>query len=185
MSVTLIRPNGEELQLTSPTRSFESHVTVTDHPLEDGTTISDHIEVMPDRITIEGVVSETTIGGDGTDSVRWALDFLNEAGRGAELLELETRYGVFEPLVLLEWPYDETQLRGLTFQLVLREVQIANVETVRLPREIEEETDDDEPAEAGEEEIECGPQPLAGVFGMEEGFIEAELEAQMTTGPDS
>jgi hypothetical protein len=39
----------------------EHNVTVTDHPIEDGASASDHIRDEPDQLTIEGIISRTPV----------------------------------------------------------------------------------------------------------------------------
>lgn len=136
MTVTIIRPTGEELTLNSPRRAWEPKVSVTEHPIENRETVSDHVQIEQNTVTITGMVSETPLGEPDPERVQEALRFLNEAGLGGELLEIESRYDTSGDWILAEWPYDETHLRGLTFQLRCRQIRIADVELVTLPRSV-------------------------------------------------
>lgn len=138
MSVTLTRPNGDTLTFdASPRQSWQPSVAITDHPIEDGSTVSDHAQIQPRRLAITGVVSETPLGEDGGPlRVEDAVRFLNEAGEGGELLTVETRLGSSTNWLLESWPHDVTVLRGLVFELSLKQVSIATAETITLPREV-------------------------------------------------
>lgn len=135
MSTSLIRPDGQTLTFdATPRVSWQKNVSITDHPIEDGSTVSDHAQQQPDRVTLTGVVSDSPLGEASTDRVREALAFLNEAGSRAELLELESRFGVTGNWLLESWPHDVTQLRALAFEVSLRKVRIPSVQVVMLPR---------------------------------------------------
>ncbi|MFU8802626.1 MAG: phage baseplate protein [Bradymonadaceae bacterium] len=138
MSVTLTRPNGQTLTFdASPRQSHSPQVELTEHSVEDGVSISDHGQPKAREITITGVVSETPLGGTGGPArVDEALRFLNEAGEGVERLELSTRLGTSTGWVLMSWPHDVTVVRGLVFELALRQIRVATSTTITLPREI-------------------------------------------------
>lgn len=161
MSVTLVRPNGESLTFdASPNQSWSTSNSITDHPVEEGVTISDHARHQHLQVSITGIVSDSFVGDGGSegDRITQALRFLNDAGEGAELLELESRHARSGPWLLESWPYDVTHLRNLVFNIALREVRIAKVETRTLPRA---EIEDTEPPtkECGQCLLEECPEP--------------------------
>lgn len=137
--ITLIRPDGEELTLqASPGQSIEQRVSVTDHPVEDGLSVSDHVQEQQDRLSITAVFTDSPFVIEGESAPNSRIDevlrFLNGAGRAGELLEVETRLGISGNWLLEEWPHDITHLRGLSFHLALRQIRIAGVQVVMLPR---------------------------------------------------
>lgn len=159
MSIIIRRDGGEELALLSPNRSTEETVNLTEHPIEGGSFVSDHAEVMPIRLSLDARISETPLGDPEPARIRDALRFLLTIGVRAERVEVQTRYRTFSNMVLVEWPHDETQLRGLQMSLVFRQVRIADVETVTLPREVPRvEVEDDVP-----EDTDVGTQPKEDV----------------------
>lgn len=164
MSVIIRRQNGEEFEITAPTRSPEPIVQATDNPIEDGSRVSDHAEVMPIRLTVEGRISETPLGEPQPNRIEEALRFFNKIGRGFEPVEVEARYQSYPDMLLLEWPHDETKLRGLAITLTFREVRFADVETVALPREVPRvEAQDTAP-----DDVDTGTQPTQDVNESEE-----------------
>ncbi len=46
---------------TTMTEEHRSTVVPTDHPIEEGTTVADHVQIRPDEVTIEGVISEAPL----------------------------------------------------------------------------------------------------------------------------
>src|SRR5690606_9380320 len=137
MSTTLIRPDGQSLTFdATPVIGFQKSNTITDHPIEDGSVVSDHVQKQPDQVSLTGIVSETPLGAASPDRVQEALRFLNEAGERGELLEMESRFGLTGNWILESWPFDITQLRALAFEVSLRQVRIATIELVMLPREV-------------------------------------------------
>jgi hypothetical protein len=139
MSVTLTRPNGQTLTFdASPRQSHDVQVNLTEHPIEDGSTISDHGQARPREMSITGIVSETPLTGavGGPVRIEDALRFLTEAGEGVERLTVTTRLGTSSGWVLMSWPHDVTVLRGLVFELRLRQIRIASATVITLPREV-------------------------------------------------
>jgi len=56
--------DGIELDC-SVQETHERTATLTQSPVEDGSTISDHVILLPKRLTIEGIVSSTPLGAAG------------------------------------------------------------------------------------------------------------------------
>lgn len=109
---------------------------ITDHPVEDGVVVTDHVQVQPNTITLSCVVSEnptqdgaSTLGGPVRlqERMRW----LRESADGAELLDVVTRrMGTFRNYLIQGVPYALDRVSRLGFDLVLREVRIATATTV-------------------------------------------------------
>lgn len=58
----LRRPDGVQIYLDATVR--ESHkigLKTTEHPVEDGSEVSDHAQLMPDELTLEGIISNRPI----------------------------------------------------------------------------------------------------------------------------
>ncbi len=170
MSTTLIRPDGQTLTFdATPVIGFQKSNTITDHPIEDGSVVSDHVQRQPDQVSLTGVVSETPLGAASPDRVQEALRFLNEAGELGELLEMESRFGLTGNWILESWPYDITQLRALAFEISLRQVRIATTELVMLPREVPRPV----VADSAPPEVDTGAQPTKPVEPAEESKLKS------------
>lgn len=142
MSFTITRPSGEVLRLDrTDAESYSPSSTITEHPIEDGSTVSDHIQSRPLPITVEGIITESPydrgdvgvlIGRTGVDRINAALEFLRAAS--TEILTVEsTRLGSFSSYGLASYQHRIGVLRELRLSLNLRQVRLAEVETVSIP----------------------------------------------------
>ncbi len=125
---------------------------VTDHPVEKGSVISDHVRLNPIEITLECLVSDTPIGVIATDPTRQAgaieingessdtaptpsedaYAFLKRIRLAREPVTIETSLDRFENMVLtsLSVPRNATTSGGLTFEVTFKEVVI--IENLRV-----------------------------------------------------
>jgi hypothetical protein len=109
---------------------------ITDHPVEQGVVVTDHVQVQPTEITITCVVSENPIrAGGGTvggqvrlqERMRW----LRETADEAELVDIVTRrMGVFTGYAIRSVPYVLDRVSRLRFDLQLRQLRVATATTV-------------------------------------------------------
>lgn len=129
-------------------------VEVTDHPVETGGAISDHARPLPETVTIEGLISNTPMpeAGAATQERTWAgvnyrsssemaptnasegyaaLLKLKDAG---ELITVVTALRTYENMVLtsLTVPRDARTGNGLRFAASLKQVRVANSQTVQV-----------------------------------------------------
>ncbi len=108
---------------------------VSDHPTEDGVTISDNVAARPDRFTLRVMMTESPLGASATsgpERTAAALAFLR-ACKGRFLLVGTTRYGVYDDVLLAGFRYTVDRRRSLTFDLDFRQVAIATSASVTIP----------------------------------------------------
>lgn len=114
-------------------------VVVTDHPIEDGSFVTDHAQRTPATYTISGTVTQTpTDPGQseltGLDRVTAARDFLQETAQSADLVSISTlRYGVLAPYLLTRVSTLTQITQDLPFTIEAREVVIAKAVQVEVP----------------------------------------------------
>ena len=113
-------------------------ISVTSHPVETGSTVSDHAQVQPDQLTITGIVSETpyasVASSGGADRTAQALAFLD--GAAGELLTVVTAaFGTLRNMVLTRIPTEADNVRRLGFDLEFRQVVLATAGLVDIPPE--------------------------------------------------
>lgn len=130
--------SGQGIVFDSHTERWSRSVNATEHPIEDGVSVTDHLQRQPDMCTVTATVSATPLAGtgalqSGTDRLLHYDAFLHDAqGQSVTLFfERETRenwaiLGVSNPVDVLE---------ATTYVLVLRELQIGNVAVVQIPPE--------------------------------------------------
>jgi len=131
----------------------ESHLSeadITDHPVEEGANIADHIRNRPDSIEINGVVTNTPIAylasltakspltsdlGSVDDRVETAYQELLRIKNAGELVEVITSLRTYKNMVLKSVSVVRDQANGniLNTSVALREMLIANALSVDLP----------------------------------------------------
>tara|TARA_R110001599_G_scaffold100302_2_gene256829 strand:- start:2286 stop:2873 length:588 start_codon:yes stop_codon:yes gene_type:complete len=138
--------DGESIVLDVVTSlMLQSSASVSRHPLEDGTSVSDHRSVENTRVELSCRITHTpldTADGDesGVDRVQKVSDFLNALGsatgddKGTLTLSSDSeKIDTVENLALVGWPKTVTRLGGAGFQLSFVQVRFATVETTAVP----------------------------------------------------
>ena len=106
---------------------------VTEHPVESGGAVADHIQRLPQNITISGIVTETPLawqallnssGGSGASNISNFLAFL-EAGRFGTWILTGPRLGTVTDLALTRWPHDFTVRADIRPTIGLKQIRIA------------------------------------------------------------
>ena len=94
-----------------------------EHPLEDGSTISDHKVIQPVSIDL----SVVTQGGTAKN----VYDELVKRFKSADLLTVMTKVGVYDGMVIEAMPHDETpdMMDEVTIAVRLKEVKLAKTQT--------------------------------------------------------
>ncbi|EHL08973.1 hypothetical protein HMPREF0322_00396 [Desulfitobacterium hafniense DP7] len=119
---------------------LSSTITITEHPVESGASITDHSYENAKQITMQiGMSDAATSLVDGqfekgmTRSVN-AFQVLMEMQRLRIPLQVTTRLGVWQNMLIesIAVPDDYTTLYGLKATVILREIFVAKVKTVKI-----------------------------------------------------
>lgn len=117
----------------------ESHQrtsTITDHAIESGAKISDHIIRDPERITVLGFVTDTPakFGQWFPGATQGAFDTLDKAWSAGELFTVYTGRKKYENMVIesLDLPRDRDG--SMQFSITMRHVRIVETASVKLPK---------------------------------------------------
>ncbi len=137
--------DGYEIDVTtSETHEFDSEITAD--PVEKGSDITDNQRLLPDSVTLTGVVSDTPIGDlanrrvDGEVNSQFALDFLLEVREARQPVTIETSLRTYTNMLMknLSVPKDAETGDALVFTATFREVRIVTNDRttieVALPR---------------------------------------------------
>lgn len=112
---------------------------VTQWPVEDGSTITDHINNQPRRVTIEGFITDAPLlsGAQLAPRAQNAFIELERMWQARELLEVVTQYRRYSSMAIqkLDVPKNPNTGQALRFTVDFVEVQKANSETVEIPQE--------------------------------------------------
>ena len=154
MSATIIRETGETVTFDATLR--ESHrveVGVTDHPVEDGADVSDHVQPRPRSFTLAVLVTESPIAATPTfnastvarlvatpvllgapNRVREVFNFLQATADGGELVDVVTpKFGTIPQCVITSIPTEISNINAGSFSVGFRQVRIAERLTVQIP----------------------------------------------------
>lgn len=106
--------------------SYDEGVNTTDHPIEGGKEVTDHIEQQPVILKISGVVA-------GPDAAA-KLEKLRLYMRTGKLLKYSYR-SVISNVIIEKFPHDHVvQVRnGFEFQITLKQIRIAKVGVIKHP----------------------------------------------------
>ena len=135
MSTSIVRSDGSVFTFDSTLRlGFGPSIIITEHPIEDGSVVSDHAQKMALPISISGVIS-----GSPPDAGSWeatnpnrqiaARDFF--ASIVGELVSLVTvKFGTITSLMLTRYPYSVDNVNRTVFDIELKETKIASAGSV-------------------------------------------------------
>lgn len=116
----------------APTEEHEFPNEVTEHPVEEGANVADHVIILPDVVTIEGVVSDTPIAPTSLQRTPNALPsdqalvLLKGLRDSRRLTTIQTSLRVFQDVVLenLNVPRDARTGEALRFTATFRQVRL-------------------------------------------------------------
>lgn len=142
----------------APVETHTLDSATTDHPIEDGADVTDHIRVLPDRVTIEGIVSNTPIGlaaevrssasqflvestgGEITADTPLrglpaddALALLKQIRADREPVTVVTTIETYENMVMESLTIPQGTGDALQFRATFREIQIVKTERTSIP----------------------------------------------------
>jgi len=145
MGFAIERDDGVFLTLDATTAQvFVSASIVTEHPVEEGVAVTDHVQPQARRVSVSGVVTETPYTlqdsdykmilflSDGADRTEAARDFMRSI-EGALVTVISDRVGTIENCAVERWVDSVDRYKRLNLDIDLREIRIAESETVFIP----------------------------------------------------
>jgi hypothetical protein len=131
--------------------THQGDAIVTDHPVEEGVDISDHVRRQPESFTCQIIVSNAPIlvnrsvaarpsvrGGDPNNRAEDAYGFIKELKDGGQLVGFSTTLRDYDNMVITSTAASRDSRTGniLDMTLTIREIVIANTETVAAPEPV-------------------------------------------------
>lgn len=124
------------------TESFQADCDVTEHPVESGSNISDHIRPKPISFTLTGVVSNSPIDeqraraqrtGGGTGYAQKAADKLVDIRRNAKLITVTTKDRIYPSMAMLSlaFPKDNRTGDALVFTAQFKQIRVVENKTTK------------------------------------------------------
>lgn len=142
-------PN-EALEFDAIMREKHSGSTeVTDHPIEGGSDIADHIKTKPDRLSLEVVVSDHPIifarsqnatgavaGGDANNRSKDAYEFVVRKRKAGRKMKIALRIREYSDMLILseDLPVDASKGNIAAMTIELRSIVIAKTDAVDAPK---------------------------------------------------
>jgi len=133
---------GRDL-LTFDASVLEQHdrsSTTTDHPVEDGSAITDHVQLDPITLTVIGIISATPLSAtieeeQDRDWITW--DELVRLWKNAVLLTVATARLDYEDMVIVGLSDADAEgvAQWIEVTITLRQIQTVAARTVELPPE--------------------------------------------------
>lgn len=123
---------------------------VTTNPVETGSPIADHIQIMPDKLRITGMISDSSISDavikqfSGIDNgqfltrVQTAFDLLRKLKDDRKLITVYTKHKVYTDMALtsLSIPRNNQTGDSIQFSIEFVNIRIVNTQTVDMPKGI-------------------------------------------------
>jgi hypothetical protein len=116
------------------TESHSRNASVTDYPLEDGSTISDHYNIAPDELSISGVIGPVSIydENDPGNRVLDSYEALRKIVDDKLPITIVSGLRVYENMMItsFECPREAADGQGLVFNMTARQISIVQSQTV-------------------------------------------------------
>jgi hypothetical protein len=118
--------------------TYPAELEATEHPVEDGSSVVDHVRELPAEVIVEGGINEGALEGQGSltssgeDRGREALAFLRGCiGQPLRLVTL--RFGTLSNMILIGYPHEINNVREVPFTLRFRLLKVATQASVIIP----------------------------------------------------
>ena len=114
--------------------THERAADVTEHPVESGARVSDHIILQPARLTLEGFVTDAGVAVFGASAGRTqtAFETLDEAWREREPVQVVTGYRTYSDMVIVRLDMPRERPGSMRFSMELQHVAIVSSEVVEV-----------------------------------------------------
>lgn len=112
----------------------ERSAEVTQHPIESGAQVSDHVILSPERVMLTGFVSDSGVAvlGSQPGSTQSAFETLEAAWRKREPVSLVTGYKTYQDMVITRLNLPRNRPESMRFDMELQHVTILSSEMGQL-----------------------------------------------------
>ena len=131
------------------TRTYRFQAQITENPIEDGSTVNDHVIIKPDVITAEGFVSSVPVTrasgvaapaqvplkgntepGLGENRPQSAYDMMEDIFRGKKPVAILAEYSLYDDMLLESWETTKSKDRGRGFFFTATFKKVVTVATL-------------------------------------------------------
>jgi len=158
--------------------SHQRSADVTTHPVESGGTISDHVILQPERLSLEGFVTDTPAAVLSANRGRTqdAFDALEELWREGEPLTVVTARRTYEDMVIVDLQLPRERPSSMNFSAELQRVTVVETETAQIAGggDVADAADEDT-ADLAAQETDAGRQPAGAASESAGGQMQSVL----------
>jgi hypothetical protein len=104
---------------------------VTEHPIEFGTDVTDHVQVLSDTLVFRGRVTATPLTIPAPGARELAVGWF-ERNTG-QLIKATTPRGIFTSVVVTRWDHGDEGVQALVFDVTMKEIRLALGVSVAIP----------------------------------------------------
>lgn len=142
MSLSIIYTEGTTAGMltldASLSEAYSASAEVTEHPVETGSAVVDHVRPRPREVRVEGLITEQVVTSDAPadrDRPLAAYERLSAILEAGQPVNITSGLTLVENVVMtsLDVPRDRSTGRALRFSATFREIRFATSETVELP----------------------------------------------------
>lgn len=106
----------------------ERNAQVTEHPVESGAKVSDHVILSPERVIISGFVSDAGVAvfGSQPGKTQGAFDTLESAWRSRETISVVSGYKTYQDMIITRLNLPRNRPESMQFDIELQHVTIVS-----------------------------------------------------------
>lgn len=147
MPVSFVFETGETLEIdASPAQGHRRSADATNHKVEEGADITDHVNPQPETVTISGIISyapprtpaDLLSGSVALEVNRHikAFERLEQAWEYTELMKVNTGLRVYEDVVIVDMDSQRTLDTGydFAFTITFKQIRFAVAKTATVPK---------------------------------------------------
>lgn len=108
----------------------ERAATVTEHPVENGSVISDHVIVQPERLLLTGFVTDAGTRDAERGNTQAAFDALDAAADSGQLVQVVTGRKTYENMVLVSADLPRERPESMQFSLEFQQIRLVTPQIV-------------------------------------------------------
>jgi hypothetical protein len=158
VSITIIREDGEDRWTLDHVEeeSWDKPIKTTTHPVEDGSTVTDHYQQEQLQVSFSAFVSDVPPPRGFRRNIdnrsERALEFFRSLADDSALVTVVSqKRGAAESMVMDSRPYTIDQQEGIGFSLSFRRIEFAESERVDIPSS--QLPSDQEPGQSSDQDL--------------------------------
>jgi hypothetical protein len=133
VTLTLVTNPLRTLTMDMLSADFGPEASVTEHPVELGSEVSDHVQIKALRFSVEAWVTESPLSAiPAILAVQSAVSFLNSV-IGQLLVVSVSGEGTFSSMLLESFSHHRSSVEGRGFGLRFKQLRIASALSVKIP----------------------------------------------------